>query len=240
MVNGAGPLSSLRRRRDVLGAREMVKAQAGILETDDSQTAATKLARRSRDWLRPHEAAWVESHLRPLLALRASRRVADATSVRRVAPVFRGARRIGSSLLAFEDLHWADDGLLDFIDYVADWSTHRADRPSVHRPPGTPRTRSRGGLARMRRPSCFRRSARRRQERLVELLLRQTRVPRSFDGGARRGQRETRSMPRSSSGCSWTADCSFATAAAGSCVSGDLPVPDRFRRSSQPASTRSR
>src|SRR5262249_56530375 len=25
--------------------------------------------------------------------------------------------------LVFEDLHWADDGLLDFVDHLADWAT---------------------------------------------------------------------------------------------------------------------
>ena len=25
-------------------------------------------------------------------------------------------------VLVFEDLHWADDGLLDFVDYLADWA----------------------------------------------------------------------------------------------------------------------
>jgi len=26
-------------------------------------------------------------------------------------------------VLVFEDLHWADDGLLDFVDHLADWAT---------------------------------------------------------------------------------------------------------------------
>src|SRR2546423_10999392 len=26
-------------------------------------------------------------------------------------------------VLVFEDLHWADDGLLDFVDYLADWAS---------------------------------------------------------------------------------------------------------------------
>ena len=26
-------------------------------------------------------------------------------------------------MLVFEDLHWADDGLLDFVDHLADWSS---------------------------------------------------------------------------------------------------------------------
>ena len=29
----------------------------------------------------------------------------------------------GPTVLVFEDLHWADDGLLDFVDHLADWTT---------------------------------------------------------------------------------------------------------------------
>ena len=32
-------------------------------------------------------------------------------------------------ILAFEDLQWADSGLLDFIDYMLEWS---ADYPDLH------------------------------------------------------------------------------------------------------------
>ena len=36
----------------------------------------------------------------------------------------RGARRASArSSLVFEDLHWADDALLDFVDYLVDWAS---------------------------------------------------------------------------------------------------------------------
>ena len=67
------------------------------------------------------EAAWVERHLRPLAGLP----VDEATPAREEA--FAARRRFlealaegGPAILVFEDLHWADDDLLDFVDELAD------------------------------------------------------------------------------------------------------------------------
>ncbi len=103
---------------------EMVKAQAGVLETDDTATAETKLRRAARDLVAdPREAEWVESQLRPLLALDApvgERRDEAFTAWRRF---FEALAEWGPLVLVFEDLHWADEGLLDFLDHLADWAT---------------------------------------------------------------------------------------------------------------------
>ncbi len=102
---------------------EMVKAQAGILETDTGDEAAHKLA-EAVDRLLPDEseARWVESHLRPLAGLASEEGTAD-----RRGEAFAAWRRFFEALaedrplvLVFEDLHWADDGLLDFVDELVD------------------------------------------------------------------------------------------------------------------------
>jgi class 3 adenylate cyclase/tetratricopeptide (TPR) repeat protein len=98
---------------------EMVKAQLGILEGDDASVAEQKLAAAVAD-------PWVESHLRPLLGLVVG---ADAKGdVRDEA--FAAWRRYFEELaedrplvLVFEDLHWADDHLLDFVDHLVEWAT---------------------------------------------------------------------------------------------------------------------
>jgi class 3 adenylate cyclase len=102
---------------------EMVKAQAGILETDDAAEAEAKLA-RTLDDLIDEDVDWVRNHLRPLIgqvwtsdlandpreeAFAAWRRFFEALAERR--PL----------VLIFEDVHWADDGLLDFIEHLVDW-----------------------------------------------------------------------------------------------------------------------
>ncbi len=103
---------------------EMVKTQAGILESDSADTVHTKLGRAVRELVTdPTEADWVESHLRPLVALEApasERREEAFTAWRRF---FEALGELGPLVLVFEDLHWADVGLLDFLDHLADWAT---------------------------------------------------------------------------------------------------------------------
>jgi class 3 adenylate cyclase/tetratricopeptide (TPR) repeat protein len=157
---------------------EMVKAQAGILETDDSQTAATKLGRSVRDVVGTGaDAGWIESHLRPLLALEG-----DAGHERDEA--FAAWRRYFEALaepaplvLVFEDLHWADEGLLDFIDHVADWAM---ERPIVLLCTARPEFRERraGWGARTNAATILLPPLSAAETAtLLELLLRQTRVP---------------------------------------------------------------
>ncbi len=105
---------------------EMVKAHAGILESDDAGEAAVKLRRAVEETISdPAEASWVESHLRPLVGIDSE---AEPTEDRRT-EAFAAWRRLFEAMaernalvLAFEDLHWADEGLLDFVDYVVDWT----------------------------------------------------------------------------------------------------------------------
>jgi class 3 adenylate cyclase/tetratricopeptide (TPR) repeat protein len=103
---------------------EMVKAQAGILESDTADTVHTKLGKAVRELVTDAtEADWVESHLRPLVALEApasERREEAFTAWRRF---FEALGELGPLVLVFEDLHWADVGLLDFLDHLADWAT---------------------------------------------------------------------------------------------------------------------
>jgi class 3 adenylate cyclase/tetratricopeptide (TPR) repeat protein len=104
---------------------EMVKAEAGILETDSADDTARKLRDALRALgLQEGDGAWLESHLGPLVGL-----AADESGDRR-AESFAAWRRFFEALaeerpliLVFEDLHWADDGLLDFIDELVDWLT---------------------------------------------------------------------------------------------------------------------
>jgi class 3 adenylate cyclase/tetratricopeptide (TPR) repeat protein len=103
---------------------EMVKAQAGILETDSSEEAAAKLSAGVRQLVDESEADWVERHLGTLVGLEAEELKGDHR-----AEAFAAWRRFFESMaeerplvLVFEDLHWADDGLLDFVDHLVDWA----------------------------------------------------------------------------------------------------------------------
>jgi class 3 adenylate cyclase/tetratricopeptide (TPR) repeat protein len=97
---------------------EMVKAQLGILEGDDADAAEQKLRSSVSD-------PWVESHLRPLVGLAGG---AEGKGDMRD-EAFAAWRRFLEELaeerplvLVFEDLHWADDNLLDFVDHLAEWA----------------------------------------------------------------------------------------------------------------------
>ena len=166
---------------------EIVKAHAGILESDPVGVATAKL-----DGVLPStdERGWFRERLLPLLG------VGSGIDVER-AEQFAAWRRFLEHLaaerptvLVFEDLHWADAAMLAFLEELPSSDRRRAPaRPGTTRPeldegPASPgRVRSNQG-----RPST---PARRRGERTgVEPPRDQgscTSAPRP-DPGARRGQ----------------------------------------------------
>jgi class 3 adenylate cyclase len=98
---------------------EMVKAQAGILETDTDEEAEAKLA-AAVERLVEEDRDWVLAHLRPLVGQ------GDASGTQEES--FAAWRRFFEAMaeqrplvLVFEDIQWADDGLLDFVEHLADW-----------------------------------------------------------------------------------------------------------------------
>jgi class 3 adenylate cyclase/tetratricopeptide (TPR) repeat protein len=105
---------------------EIVKGQAGILESDNSEHAEEKLRQAAKAVVaEPADEVWVERHLRPLAGLEADN---TGTDDRRT-EAFAAWRRFLEALaeqrplvLVFDDLHWADEALLDFVDYLVDWA----------------------------------------------------------------------------------------------------------------------
>ena len=104
---------------------EVVKAQTGILERDSEAEAAEKLrAAVAASIDDPGDARWVESHLRPLVGLESEtvlggdRRGEAFAAWRRYLEALAEQRPL---VLVLEDLHWADEGLLDFVDELVDW-----------------------------------------------------------------------------------------------------------------------
>jgi class 3 adenylate cyclase/tetratricopeptide (TPR) repeat protein len=105
---------------------EIVKAQAGVLEQDSPSDVTAKIGRAVADALPDSgEALWVESNVLALVGLGEE---AELGGNRRAA--FAAWRRFLEALaeqrplvLVFEDLHWADEGLLDFVDELVEWVT---------------------------------------------------------------------------------------------------------------------
>jgi class 3 adenylate cyclase/tetratricopeptide (TPR) repeat protein len=104
---------------------EMVKAEAGILESDPVDVAETKLQEVVARAAAADDVDWIRSMLRPLIGVAeeggGSDRRAEAFAAWR--RFLEGLAAERPTVLVFEDLHWADDGLLDFVDGLVDWAT---------------------------------------------------------------------------------------------------------------------
>jgi class 3 adenylate cyclase len=104
---------------------EIVKTQAAILEDDSAEVAKRKLARSVGGLLSDRdEAAWVEGRLRPLIGLGAPELLGEDRRQEAFSAWRRWVEqlaRLRPLVLAFEDLQWADDGLLDFVDHLVEW-----------------------------------------------------------------------------------------------------------------------
>jgi class 3 adenylate cyclase/tetratricopeptide (TPR) repeat protein len=105
---------------------EMVKAQAGILDNDATDQAAERLSKAvSALIVDPTQANWIESHLRPLVGLASGAEFAAEQRDERFAAwtrFFEAVAEQGRAVLVFEDLHWGDEELLDFVDHLAEWA----------------------------------------------------------------------------------------------------------------------
>jgi class 3 adenylate cyclase/tetratricopeptide (TPR) repeat protein len=104
---------------------EMIKAEAGILESDPAGVAEMKLREVVARVCDHDDVDWINSILRPLIGV-----ADDGAGSDRRGEAFVGWRRFlegiadeRPTVLVFEDLHWADDGLLDFVDSLVDWAT---------------------------------------------------------------------------------------------------------------------
>ena len=104
---------------------EMVKAHTGILETDDEEEAERKLRAAVTTAVPAADVEWTVAHLGRLAGIEEPGGRSESQEEAFVA--WRGFLEAvadqGPLVLVFEDLHWADDGLLDFVDHLVDWAT---------------------------------------------------------------------------------------------------------------------
>jgi class 3 adenylate cyclase/tetratricopeptide (TPR) repeat protein len=105
---------------------EMVRRRAGLLETDDEPTTRDRVRQTLDEWL-PEAAdrAAVEHALLVLLGLEESPPGGREQLFAAWRTFFEHVAQRGPAVLLFEDVHWADNGLLDFIDHVLEWSQDR-------------------------------------------------------------------------------------------------------------------
>jgi class 3 adenylate cyclase len=100
---------------------EMVRGRAGLQETDDEPTTRAAIAAMLSKHV-PDEAerAWIEPALLSLLGLESG--VGSQQLFGAWRTFFERLAASGPVVMIFEDLHYADPGLLDFIDHLMEWS----------------------------------------------------------------------------------------------------------------------
>ncbi len=115
---------------------EMVRMRAGIAEGEEPESARAKLQSALEQYVDdPEEREWIEPRLARLLAL-------EAVGEGDPADLFAGWRLFLERLaerdpvvLVFEDMQWADAPLLEFVEYLLDWSrSHRLFVLALARP----------------------------------------------------------------------------------------------------------
>ena len=101
---------------------DVLRAEVGVLETDDAETARARLA----ETLAAHsddagERSWLLRALEPLLG--SGDGLAREEAFGAWQRFFELVAEERPLVLVLEDIHWADDGTLDFVEHLADWST---------------------------------------------------------------------------------------------------------------------
>jgi class 3 adenylate cyclase/tetratricopeptide (TPR) repeat protein len=102
---------------------EMIRRRAGLLETDDDATTRAKVAETVARWVPDAgEGRWVETALLALLGLGEPLPGGRDELFGAWRTFFERIAEHGTVVLTFEDLQWADAGVLDFIDHVLEWT----------------------------------------------------------------------------------------------------------------------
>ena len=106
---------------------EMVRRRANLTEDDDEATTRERIHATVAEYVPdPEERAVVEPALLTLLGLGDTGGVGGRDQLFPAwRTFFERISELGTTALIFEDLQWADSGLLDFIDHLLDWSKSR-------------------------------------------------------------------------------------------------------------------
>ncbi len=100
---------------------EIIRGRCGLVEGDDEATTRHKVRETVAHWIADGaERAWIEPALLTLLGIDANVAAEELFSAWRT--FFERISESGTVTLVFEDTHFADAGLLDFIDHLLEWS----------------------------------------------------------------------------------------------------------------------
>jgi class 3 adenylate cyclase/tetratricopeptide (TPR) repeat protein len=102
---------------------EMVRRRAGLAETDDESTTRARIAATVAEFVPADEdRRWVEPALLTLLGLEPAPAGGRDVLFAAWRIFFERIAERSTTVMLFEDLQWADSGLLDFIEHLLEWS----------------------------------------------------------------------------------------------------------------------
>ncbi|MGE5461149.1 MAG: adenylate/guanylate cyclase domain-containing protein, partial [Solirubrobacterales bacterium] len=105
---------------------EMVRMRANIAETDPAGESRRKLAETVEGFITdPEERRWVLPRLGHLLGLEERPQGEREELFSAWRTFFERISEQGPTVMVFEDLQWADPGLLDFIESLLEWTRNR-------------------------------------------------------------------------------------------------------------------
>ncbi len=100
---------------------EMIRSRCGLHELDDEATSRERVRSRVAEFVRnPDERPWIEKALLTLLGFESGMAADQLFGAWRT--FFERISEQGTVVMAFEDMQFADTGLLDFVDHLLDWS----------------------------------------------------------------------------------------------------------------------
>jgi class 3 adenylate cyclase/tetratricopeptide (TPR) repeat protein len=99
---------------------EIVKAHAGIFESDQPDVATTKL---DAVLLHSDDQPWLRARLLPLLGIEVGESAAQEELFTAWRRFLESVAERAPLVLVVEDIHWADPALLAFLEHLADWAT---------------------------------------------------------------------------------------------------------------------
>jgi class 3 adenylate cyclase len=98
---------------------EILKAHAGIFESDAAEVAAAKLEAVLPD---TDEKPWLRARLLPLLGMDAGGEAAHEELFAAWQKFFESIAGRDPLVMVVEDVHWADPAMLAFLEHLVDWS----------------------------------------------------------------------------------------------------------------------
>jgi class 3 adenylate cyclase/tetratricopeptide (TPR) repeat protein len=102
---------------------EMIRRRAGLAEGDDQAITRQRVAAMlARHVPAADERRWIEPRVLALLGVEEAPPGGREELFAAWRTLFERIAAEGTVALVFEDLQWADDGLLDFIEHLLDWS----------------------------------------------------------------------------------------------------------------------